>query len=262
MRLNKAEIAFIVGLLSLLAAGGALYSAYAALAGHISLGPPEAVAVHLGVQRRLLAAGTIMAATIAFGILFIFPLLRAQVREQGQLKQMTAKLSARSVTLEQAALTDGLTGMNNRRYFDDALREYLKEFSRIDRPVGLMILDLDHFKSVNDTHGHDVGDEVLRAVAKCLKDFTRYHDIVARLGGEEFAVVAPNLDQATLEKLADRIRRAVANLVIQSGNVSLKVTTSVGLAVWDHKESADDFCKRADRMLYKAKRDGRNRVCA
>ncbi len=116
---------------------------------------------------------------------------------------MTASLSARSQTLEQAALTDGLTGMQNRRYFDDALKEYLEEFRRIDKPVGLMILDLDHFKQVNDSHGHDIGDDVLRAVAECLKALTRYHDVVARLGGEEFAVVAPNMDNDH----ADQVRR-------------------------------------------------------
>ncbi|TIW05129.1 MAG: GGDEF domain-containing protein, partial [Mesorhizobium sp.] len=158
--------------------------------------------------------------------------------------------------------TDGLTGMQNRRYFDDALREYLHEFRRIDRPVGLMILDLDHFKQVNDTHGHDVGDEVLRAVATCLRGMTRYHDVVARLGGEEFAVVTPNMDVELLARFAERIRKAIANLSILSGNVRLKVTTSVGLAVWDHKESAEDFYRRADRQLYEAKKQGRNRVCA
>ncbi len=104
---------------------------------------------------------------------------------------MTDALSARSETLEHAALTDGLTGMQNRRYFDDALREYLSEFRKIGKPIGLMILDLDRFKSINDTHGHDVGDEVLRAVSACLRELTRYHDVVARLGGEEFAVVTP-----------------------------------------------------------------------
>jgi diguanylate cyclase (GGDEF)-like protein len=152
--------------------------------------------------------------------------------------------------------------MHNRRYFDDALREYLDEFQRIGKPVGLMILDLDHFKEVNDTHGHDIGDEVLRAVSGCLKDMTRYHDVVARLGGEEFAVVAPNMDSELLTKLAERIRRAIAATAIISGNVRLKITTSVGLAVWDGKETADQLFRRADSMLYRAKRLGRNRVCA
>ena len=175
---------------------------------------------------------------------------------------MTASLSARSETLEPAALTDALTGMQNRRYFDDALREYIEEFRRIDKPIGLMILDLDHFKVVNDTHGHDVGDEVLKAVASCLRDMTRYHDVVARLGGEEFAVVAPNMNEERLVKFAERIRKAIASMAIPSGNVSLKVTTSVGLAVWDKRESAGDFYRRADRLLYQAKRMGRNRICA
>jgi diguanylate cyclase (GGDEF)-like protein len=152
--------------------------------------------------------------------------------------------------------------MQNRRYFDDALKEYLDEFRRIGKPIGLMILDLDHFKQVNDTHGHDVGDEVLRAVANCLKDLTRYHDVVARLGGEEFAVVTPNMDADLLAKFAERIRKAIAGMSILSGNVRLKITTSVGLAVWDRKETAEEFYRRADRQLYEAKKMGRNRVCA
>ena len=105
-------------------------------------------------------------------------------------------------------------------------------------------------------------DEVLRRVAQCLKDFTRYHDVAARVGGEEFAVVAPNMDKELLGKLAERIRKAVADLTIESGNVRLKVTSSFGLAIWDGRETAEAFYKRADTMLYAAKQQGRNRVCA
>ncbi len=258
MRFHKAEIAFFLFMILLAGACGLI-----ALV-HSDLGDSGALSQTSIEDARstLLMAMTLLAATIGFGILFIYPLIRLQVREQGKLKAMTATLSARSETFEQAALTDALTGMNNRRYFDDALKEYLREFQRIDRPIGLMVLDLDHFKGINDTHGHDTGDEVLRAVAKCLKDFTRYHDVAARLGGEEFAVVAPNLDIEMLGKLADRIRRAISSLTITNGNVTLKVTTSLGLAVWDRKESSEEFFKRADRNLYKAKREGRNRVCA
>jgi diguanylate cyclase (GGDEF)-like protein len=175
---------------------------------------------------------------------------------------MTASLSAKSLTLEQAALTDGLTSIQNRRYFDDALKEYLAEFKRIDKPIGLMILDLDHFKQINDTHGHNIGDEVLKSVARCLKELTRYHDVVARLGGEEFAVIVPNIDGELLQKLAERIRRSISALPITSGNVRLAITTSVGLAIWDRRETAEKLVERADKMLYEAKRLGRNRVCA
>ena len=120
----------------------------------------------------------------------------------------------------------------------------------------------DLFKQVNDNHGHDVGDQVLREVGVCLKDMTRHHDVVARLGGEEFAIVAPNMTPELLHKLAERIRKAISNIAITDGNVRLKVTASVGLAIWDRSEDADSFYRRADRMLYQAKRMGRNRVCA
>ena len=125
-----------------------------------------------------------------------------------------------------------------------------------------MVLDLDHFKQVNDTHGHDVGDDVLRAVARCLKDLTRYHDVVARMGGEEFAIVAPNMDAELLGKFANRIRMAISQLTISSGNIRIRVTTSIGVAIWDGREGSEDLYRRADAMLYQAKREGRNRVCS
>ncbi|AZO22999.1 MULTISPECIES: GGDEF domain-containing protein [unclassified Mesorhizobium] len=263
MRFHKAESAFFVFIFVILAAGLVTFHAYGQLQDIATdLDTASRLERIIYLNKLLFVTGALLAAALFFGIFFIYPLIRGQVREEGKLRAMTVSLSARSQTLEQAALTDGLTGMQNRRYFDDALREYLDEFGRIDKPVGLMILDLDHFKQVNDTHGHDVGDEVLRAVATCLRGMTRYHDVVARLGGEEFAVVTPNMDAELLARFAERIRKAIANLSILSGNVRLKVTTSVGLAVWDRNESAEDFYRRADRQLYEAKKQGRNRVCA
>jgi diguanylate cyclase (GGDEF)-like protein len=91
---------------------------------------------------------------------------------------------------------------------------------------------------------------------------TRFHDVVARLGGEEFAVVAPNMDINTFKRFAERIRKAISLRPVNAGELKLKVTASVGLAIWDRKESAEEFYKRADRQLYEAKRAGRNRVCA
>lgn len=263
MKFYKSEVAFFVFMALLLVAGAVLAVAlYRVTEGETArlLGIP--VTYLPSIRMSLITAAGLIAADILFGFFLIFPQIRTQAQEEVKLRAMTESLSARSVTLEQAALTDGLTGMQNRRFFDDALREYLDEFGRIGKPVGLMILDLDHFKAVNDTHGHDVGDEVLRSVANCLQDFTRYHDVVARLGGEEFAVVVPNMGEEHLWKFAERIRKAIASLVIGTGNVSLKVTTSVGLAVWDGKESPDEFYRRADKRLYRAKQLGRNRVCA
>ncbi|QPC88160.1 diguanylate cyclase [Mesorhizobium sp. NBSH29] len=263
MRFHKSESAFFVFISVIFAAGALIMHSYGVLHELRSFAAQiNVIEKATYLSRLLFACGVLIATALFFGVFFIYPLLRTQVKEEGKLRAMTESLSARSETFEQAALTDALTGMQNRRYFDDALREYIEEFRRIDKPIGLMILDLDHFKQVNDTHGHDVGDEVLRAVASCLRDMTRYHDVVARLGGEEFAVVAPNMDEDMLMKLAERIRKAIASMAVLTGNVRLKITTSVGLAVWDQREDADEFYRRADRRLYQAKRLGRNRVCA
>lgn len=263
MRFHKSESAFFVFMALIFGAGVLILYAYGILyAVPRGMDAADRAKDIADVTTLLFGTGVLLATAIFFGIFLIYPLIRTQAREEYKLREMTETLSARSETLAQAALTDGLTGMQNRRYFDDALREYLMEFRRIEKPIGLMILDLDHFKQVNDTHGHDVGDEVLRAVAGCLRDMTRYHDVVARLGGEEFAVVAPNMTEEQLFKLAERIRKAVAALVVVAGNVRLRVTTSIGLAVWDGKETGEDFYRRADKQLYQAKRQGRNRVCA
>lgn len=263
MRFHKAELAFFVFIVVILAAGLTTFHAYGVLqVTAAASADPERMEGITQLGKLLFMTGVLLATALFFGTFFIYPLIRTQAKEEGKLRAMTKTLSQRSETLEQAALTDSLTGMQNRRYFDDALKEYIEEFRRINRPVGLMILDLDHFKQVNDTHGHDVGDEVLRAVASCLKDMTRYHDVVARLGGEEFAVVAPNMDAELLAKFAERIRKAIAGMAVLSGNVRLRITTSVGLAVWDGKETAEEFFRRADKQLYQAKRMGRNRICA
>ncbi len=263
MRFHKSETAFFVFIALVLVAGVLMLHAYDVLrTGSATFYAAESLERVSYLSKLLFATGVLLSTALFFGVFFIYPLIRIQVREEGKLRAMTVSLSARSETLEHAALTDGLTGTQNRRYFDDALKEYLEEFRRIGKPVGLMILDLDNFKLVNDNHGHDVGDEVLREVASCLKDMTRYHDVVARLGGEEFAVVAPNMDEDILLKFAERIRKAISNVTIVSGNVRLKVTTSVGIAVWNRRETAEEFYRRADKMLYEAKRMGRNRVCA
>ncbi|WP_269930299.1 GGDEF domain-containing protein [Aminobacter sp. HY435] len=263
MRFHKAETAFFFFIALILLAALSIFYGWNLLGQPAeALSEPGRAEVLATLRTILLATVVLLGGTLVFGICFILPQIRTQVKEGGKLREMTASLSARSRNLEQAALTDGLTGMQNRRYFDDALKEYLDEFRRIDKPVGLMILDLDHFKLVNDTYGHDAGDEVLRSVGKCLKSMTRYHDVVARLGGEEFAIVAPNMDLELLQRVAERMRKAIASLPIEAAGTQLNVTSSVGLALWDREETAEEFYRRADKQLYEAKRQGRNRVCA
>jgi two-component system cell cycle response regulator len=256
MRFHKAELFFIL-LIGLIGLGGAsAWAAFSAATGGVIVGGTETAARFAFMSAVLSGLSVICAVTL------VFPLMARGLREQGKLRKMTESLSVRSQSLEHAAVTDSMTGMFNRRYFDEALGEYLKAFRSIDKPIGMVIFDLDHFKSVNDTHGHDVGDEVLRRVAECLHVFTRYHDVVARLGGEEFAILSPNITERQLLNLADRIREAVSQLTVESGNVALRVTISAGIAIWDGTESGDELYRRADRQLYEAKRQGRNRVCA
>ena len=204
MRFHKSETAFFVFVALILVSGVLTVYAYHSLGDYsFDYGPH---AHTLTVVRLLFGSAVLTATALTFGMFFIYPLIRTQVREEGKLRAMTETLSARSQTLEHAALTDSLTGMQNRRYFDDALREYLQEFKRINKPVGLVILDLDHFKTVNDTHGHDVGDEVLKVVANCLRDFTRHHDVAARLGGgptRNYGSLPRGLDIDTLIRRAN-----------------------------------------------------------
>ncbi|MEH6718375.1 MAG: GGDEF domain-containing protein [Aurantimonas endophytica] len=260
MTISKAELTVLLFL-------GAIVTASAGIAALYAVAQPALAAAGLEEARRtgtILFTGTMasMLLAVAIGLFWLLPTMRRQFREQDKLQSLTGVLKQRSQDLETAALTDPLTGMNNRRFFDAALGHFLAEFARIKRPIGLMILDLDHFKAINDTYGHDVGDEVLKAIAACLFEFTRYHDVVARLGGEEFAIVAPNVEAAELTMLAERIRGAIAALPLDLGTIRIRVTASIGLAVSTPEDDCAGFYKRADVNLYAAKQAGRNRVCA
>jgi diguanylate cyclase (GGDEF)-like protein len=257
MGLHKAEIFFFVLLFLIGFAGLASFMAWSTASG-LQVDEPAMAPILQYTYLAMVMTGL----GIACSVLLIYPTIKVGVAERSRLQDMTATLSIRSESLEQAALTDALTGLSNRRYFDDALQEYLTAFAKIDKPLGMIILDLDHFKSVNDTYGHAIGDEVLREVALCLKDFTRYHDVVARLGGEEFAILSPNIAELQLYELAERIRKAIAQIVVHTGGVSINVTVSAGIAIWDSKETGEALYSRADKQLYAAKRNGRNQVSA
>jgi two-component system, cell cycle response regulator len=161
------------------------------------------------------------------------------------------------------AITDGLTGLHNRRYLSNHLTALIEREARLAKPLAVMMIDIDHFKSVNDTHGHPAGDEVLRAVANRLSCELRGYDTVARWGGEEFAVVLPDANAAVASVVAERLRNAVAsNAVAVSAPVGeVKVTVSVGVAVAERgRASGEQLIASADGALYEAKRSGRNRV--
>ena len=258
MKVARAELSVAFVICALLAASVLIYSSYQLTEAFATGAAGEAFRRQYGWMTYL-ALGCVGAA--GFGALFVvLPLLRHHDREQGKLRSLTVLLKERSKKLEAAALTDPLTGTHNRRFFDEALLQYVEEFKRIKRPLGLILIDLDHFKAVNDSHGHDTGDEVLRAVAFCLFEVTRFHDVVARIGGEEFAIIAPNLSLDELRRFAEKLRHEISQLNLAVGEARLGVTASIGIALAAPEDEPSSLTKRADVNLYQAKQAGRNRV--
>ena len=159
-----------------------------------------------------------------------------------------------------SALKDPLTGINNRASMEQHIEHEVLPAVRHNTPLSMLMVDLDHFKAINDTHGHLVGDAVLTAVANCIVRCTRNSDVVFRYGGEEFAVILTNTKSTGAQLLAERIRSAVAELETSVGGVRVLVTTSVGIAELGPGDSKLDLLERADAMLYRAKYRGRNQV--
>jgi two-component system cell cycle response regulator len=161
--------------------------------------------------------------------------------------------------LNELSLTDSLTGVPNRRSFQERLNDEFLRAQRYQDSLGLVLLDLDHFKVINDTHGHPGGDVVLREVAGCLRLCVRETDFIARYGGEEFALLLPKTEIEGAHALAERVRFELAALVTQSRS---QITGSLGLAIYPGPEisSAEALLRAADLALYEAKRRGRNQV--
>jgi diguanylate cyclase (GGDEF)-like protein len=161
------------------------------------------------------------------------------------------------------SLKDPLTGLGNRRHFHSALERQIETVARSGESVLLLMLDIDHFKSINDTHGHQAGDQVLRAIAHCLACCVRPVDTVARYGGEEFAIILPNCRPLFGLALAERIRRTVAELSVPvSPLLSIQATISIGGAYAPEwvRSTTELWIERADTQLYRAKSNGRNQA--
>ncbi|WP_299805730.1 GGDEF domain-containing protein, partial [Sulfuricurvum sp. RIFOXYD2_FULL_44_160] len=159
--------------------------------------------------------------------------------------------------LNQLATQDVLTQVANRFKFDQVLEHSIALSQRYGRPLSIMIIDVDHFKAVNDTYGHLIGDEVLKKLAKILSDGIRKSDVIARWGGEEFVVLLPDSELTSAVKLAETLRAKVAE---SDFTPAKNMTCSIGVVRWNDGDTPDQLLKRVDEKLYTAKESGRNRV--
>jgi two-component system cell cycle response regulator len=188
--------------------------------------------------------------------------LSARVRTQIRRQRYAVELRQSVTNTLALAVTDELTGLYNRRYFDRHLTLMLDKARDQDRDMAVMLIDMDFFKSVNDTHGHDIGDAVLKEFAVRLRRNIRGVDLACRFGGEEFVVLMPDTDYRQAQSVAERVRTAVAERSFEMGPAKpLAVTVSVGVALNESEvDTPEMILKRADVALYRAKREGRNRV--
>lgn len=191
-----------------------------------------------------------------------------QVLAQQRAEQHLAEMEEMNRKLEEISVRDALTSLYNRRYFQDRLEQEFHRGQRHQRPVGLVMVDIDHFKRVNDTYGHQIGDEILRGVARLLMEGTRTIDIAGRYGGEEFAVILPETPLAEAHQVAERLRERVAATVLHRLVVdgveteAIHCTISLGVSAYAGTGYAApaDFLRAADEALYAAKHAGRNQV--
>jgi len=182
-------------------------------------------------------------------------------RDNENMRRFAAELAVANRRLQQAALTDSLTGLPNRRYGMERLEQEWAATSRSQRPLACLMVDVDGFKDVNDTWGHDLGDALLRHLGAAMRREVRAEDMVCRMGGEEFLMVLADTNLHTAMALAERVRHAVAESVFTSGTASCRVTVSIGVALREPgMQRVDELLKAADNALYAAKTGGRNRV--
>jgi two-component system cell cycle response regulator len=189
--------------------------------------------------------------------------LLARARSQVRKRRYTERLRDNVQMSIEMAITDALTGLFNRRYMESHLGTLIEQAASRGKPLSALVLDIDYFKSINDSHGHDAGDDVLRDFALRIKRSIRGIDLACRYGGEEFVIVMPETDMAVAAMVAERLRRRIAAepFAIAQGSRQIPVTISIGIAGLRGKDdTAAALLKRADQALYRAKRDGRNRV--
>jgi two-component system, cell cycle response regulator len=193
---------------------------------------------------------------------FQYPELMARIRAGKRIIDLQKELLESNRRLELLSITDGLTKLHNHRHFQDELTRAFEESQRYQRPLSLAMIDLDFFKKVNDTYGHAVGDEVLKAAASLFRQSVRSTDLVARYGGEEFAVMMPETELQDAMTFAEKIRSLMESTPMETQAGIVHVTVSIGLASvpQTRTHTAKELIVSADKALYRAKKNGRNQV--
>ena len=188
--------------------------------------------------------------------------INARVNVHYSLSNTIRELEASRQALQQQATSDPLTGLKNRRAFFDQANECMAMHKRYGSTYSIIMLDIDFFKDINDNHGHNVGDNILVAVATVLPQLTRGVDTVARIGGEEFAILLPDTNRLGTAVIAERVRASIENHNFDSGGTNINLTVSIGVASQDaeHVDNVGDLMRIADKRLYLAKEMGRNRI--
>ena len=175
-------------------------------------------------------------------------------------KKLEIALINSSNKLKLLTSTDSLTGLFNRRYFFMRLKDEISRYQRTDKYISVIMIDIDHFKNVNDQYGHSCGDEVLVGFSKLIKKMIRPYDIAARMGGEEFAVILPNTNMQEGQVVAERIRKAIESLSFDHIAKGFSITVSIGGMTSNSEHNASKFTLKSDNALYKAKNNGRNQI--
>jgi len=234
---------------------------------HYSLDFPEpAINLHFGRDSRHKCSYNLSIEGVNLGELTLYRGRRFSEIELKHLEKLLCVLVhplRNAIMYRKAVLMsqiDALTGLNNRAAYDRDIERELSLTERHNKPLSLMLLDIDFFKKVNDDYGHAAGDAVLRRVADTLKDVTRNSDVVFRYGGEEFAILLSDVDPLSAMDVAERIRLSIRGLVIEFEDQLINITMSIGMADYIESESSHSLFSRADAALYRSKKMGRDQI--